>query len=283
MKSLKKGQWILIAAIAVLVVVIFSLDLVAPNTSKANQGGAARDQGTTQTVTVTLESEAKQAKQNVTATVKQNIESLEKGLKGLEAVEKAAGLKQIAESYAASSQFAAAGFYYSEAAAIENTSNTYVLAGDYFRNEYRTTGDSLRSDAFAEKATTAYKQALEINPSDLEAKTGLGACYVDASQNPMEGIQLLLSVVKENPEHINANLNLGLFSMRSGQYDKAIERFETVAKYRPTAEIYAFIAESYEKVGDNTKAIQALEKVKEYVIDPSVINGIDEYIKTLKK
>jgi cytochrome c-type biogenesis protein CcmH/NrfG len=43
----------------------------------------------------------------------------------------------------------------------------------------------------------------------------------------MQGITLLLEVVKQDPNNHAANLNLGMFAMKSGQYDKAVIRFKT--------------------------------------------------------
>jgi cytochrome c-type biogenesis protein CcmH/NrfG len=45
---------------------------------------------------------------------------------------------------------------------------------------------------------------------------------------PMAGIQMLREVVAEDPTHLAAHYFLGEFSVMSGQYDKAIERFQTV-------------------------------------------------------
>ena len=98
----------------------------------------------------------------------------------------------------------------------------------------------------------------------------------------MQGIQLLLDVVKKDPENIAANMNLGIFSIRSGQYDKAIGRFTTVVKTAPGADAYAYLAEAYEKTGDKAAAITALQKAKKYVIDPEIMKQIDNYIAKLK-
>ena len=171
--------------------------------------------------------------------------------------------------------------YLKELVAAEPNAENYLLAGDAFRTAYRNE-DSTKAPFYAQNAIESYQRVLEMEPDNLEAKTGLGICYVDASQNPMQGIQLLLEVVKKEPENVNANLNLGLFSMKSGQFEKAIGRFETVAKNKPSAEAYVYLAEAHEKSGNKAEAAKALEKAKEYIIDPNVLRGIDEYIKTLK-
>jgi len=51
--------------------------------------------------------------------------------------------------------------------------------------------------------------------------------------NPMEGITLLRELIQKDSANVDAQYYLGLFSVKSGQYDKAINRFNTVLKLRP--------------------------------------------------
>lgn len=53
------------------------------------------------------------------------------------------------------------------------------------------------------------------------------------SPNPMEGITLLRELVQKDSTNVDAQYYLGLFSVQSGQFDKAEERFETVLALRP--------------------------------------------------
>ena len=98
----------------------------------------------------------------------------------------------------------------------------------------------------------------------------------------MQGIALLLDVVKQDPNNHNANLNLGLFAMKSGQYDKAVIRFKTVIAQKPEAEPYFYLAESYKQLGMKKEAIDAYQKCKEMMPDAAFDLRIDEYIKELK-
>lgn len=49
--------------------------------------------------------------------------------------------------------------------------------------------------------------------------------------NPMQGIMLLREVLEEDSTNVEALMYMGLFSVQSGQLDKARERFETVLRY----------------------------------------------------
>lgn len=51
--------------------------------------------------------------------------------------------------------------------------------------------------------------------------------------NPMEGITLLREMIAEDSTNADAHYYLGLFSVKSGQLDKAIARFEKVVGLRP--------------------------------------------------
>ena len=98
----------------------------------------------------------------------------------------------------------------------------------------------------------------------------------------MQGIALLREVVDKDPNNVAANLNLGLFSMKSGQYDKAVARFKTLIAIKPDFEAYFYLAESYKQIGKKQEAIAAYQKCKELMPDPSFTQRIDQYIKELQ-
>ena len=50
---------------------------------------------------------------------------------------------------------------------------------------------------------------------------------------PMQGIQMLLSMVEENPQNVEAHFVLGEFAIRSGQMEKAVARFNTIIELQP--------------------------------------------------
>ena len=61
-------------------------------------------------------------------------------------------------------------------------------------------------------------------------KVKLGSALVGNSQQPMQGITYLLEVVQKDSMNLNANFALGKFGNISGQYDKAIERYQQVVE-----------------------------------------------------
>lgn len=137
---------------------------------------------------------------------------------------------------------------------------------------------SLRSRMVA-KAISSYDHVLQYNPDNLDAKTDIGACYAEGTSNPMKGIMLLREVVTKNPAHENAQFNLGILSVRSGQYEKAIERFQRVLEINPERkEMYFMIGKAYAMEGNKGKAIENLEKLKKETTDMQLIEQSNSLI-----
>jgi cytochrome c-type biogenesis protein CcmH/NrfG len=274
-------QIAVIALIVVLVAALFSLNikgLQKEETTKPTT--AAKEQAV---VALSLEQVSESAKQTINASLAAEITSLETALKNADEQSKLALYKQLAQKWDDVNVATPSAFYKELVAQTESTYENWVVAGDQLTTAYQTTQDSTSQPALVQKAITAYQTALKLNPASLDAKTGLGSAYVSGTANPMQGIQLLLEVVKEDPKNVKANTNLGLFSMRSGQFDKAIIRFKTVIEQKPDPEAWFYLATSYENLGQNKDAILAYEKSKELAANPGLSDFVDQKIQALKK
>jgi tetratricopeptide (TPR) repeat protein len=190
--------------------------------------------------------------------------------------------KQLAKHWDDVNQPAPAAFYYQAVGRADNSFTAWLNAGNRFNDAFKIEQDTAVSPAFITGAVEAFGNALKLKPEDLEAKTGLGVAYVNGGASPMQGITLLREVVAKDPKNLSANLNLGLFSMKSGQYDKAVDRFKTVISVKPSIESYFYLAETYKQLGRKTEAIAAYEKCKDLIPDPVFGKRIDQYIKELK-
>ena len=175
-------------------------------------------------------------------------------------------------------------FYYLSLARKENTLENWLSAGNHFNDAYKLTQDTLAQPVFIINAVESFKKAMQKAPDNLDAQTGLGIAYVNGgAPSPMAGISLLLGVVAKDPKNLKANLNLGLFSMKSGQFEKAVERFKNVVAQKPELEPYFYLAESYKQLGMKPEAIAAYQKCKSMAGDAAFDQKMDEYIKELKK
>ncbi len=153
--------------------------------------------------------------------------------------------------------------YYEEVALKDPNEKNWINTAYRYFDAYRMTGDSSLKKMFVNKAIDSYKKVIDINPDNLDAKTDLGLCYAEATSSPMEGIMLLREVVQKNPDHENAQFNLGVLSVKSGQYDKAVERFQKVLQINPKNNDAKFLlGRTYAAMGKNDLALRQLNDLK---------------------
>jgi len=99
----------------------------------------------------------------------------------------------------------------------------------------------------------------------------------------MEGILKIKQVADKNPNNMYAQLMLGLGDIKSGQYDKAIERLQTVAQKEPNNLQAIFnLAETFERKGDKANAVTWYRKVQNMIDIPEAKQEIEARIKTLQ-
>ena len=177
-------------------------------------------------------------------------------------------------------QFPVVSAHYFEAIALKQpTEKNWINAGYRYFDSFRFSEDSLLRNMMVEKAIASYREVLKINPHNLDAKTDLGICYAEGTGNPMQGIMLLREVVTENPDHANAQFNLGVLSVRSGQLSKAVERFEKVLTLDPKNSRARFLlGRTLFGLGEKDKALANLRLIKKQENDPQIIAETDSLI-----
>ena len=189
----------------------------------------------------------------------------------------------LAQVWQKHKQLPVAAYYYAKAAKLENSEKKLNFAGQLFLDLIQEAGSAGVQAWEAQQAIDCFKRSLELNPDNDTAKMALAASYIEGTGETMQGVQLLLGITREKPGNIPANLMLGRLSIQSGQFDKAIQRFETVMKQEPeNTEALYFLAEAYKNKGDKEKAIELFEKCKRIVNKPEFSKDIDQYINSFK-
>lgn len=277
---LNTKQIVLIAGVIILMVVLYIQPL--KSLVKEEDTAAAMEVSTTSGDQFTLENVSEIAKQGLNASLQKDISDLEASIVVASEEEKLPLLKQLAGKWHDVNKPTPQAFALEKIAAKEPTFDNWLKAGDVFSEAYTNLQDTVMVPALTQRAIHAYKAALDFDKESLDAKTGLGSAYVNGP-NPMQGITMLLDVVKEDPKNSKANFNLGLFSMQSRQFDKAVDRFKTVVEQDPSAEAWFYLATSYENIGLKREAIQAFEKSKQLAADPTLSQFIDRRIEELSK
>ena len=272
-------QIIVIAGVVLLMVVLF----LQPVKSLINEDESVQETESTSTDQFSLESVSEIAKQGLSANLAKGIADLEAEVKAAPEAEKPALYKKLAQQWLDVNKSMPAAYIYEEIAQNESNFENWLKAGDVYTDSYQHLTDTVMAPLLTERAKNAYEQALKFDESNINARTGLGTALVNGPA-PMAGITMLLDVVKEAPNDLKANYNLGLFSMRSRQFDKAVDRFNTVIKQTPNnAEVWFYLATSYENIGLKRDAVSAFQKSKELAADPSLTQFIDRKIDELSK
>jgi len=116
--------------------------------------------------------------------------------------------------------------------------------------------------------------------SALDAKVDEAVAIIQNGQGaPMQAIGMLLDVLKEDPNHEKALLWLGNFSMMSGQWDKAVDRFHQLSQLRPEVEIYTLNkVQALMQTGDTTRA---LNTANEYLNNYPDANRVKDFAEGL--
>jgi tetratricopeptide (TPR) repeat protein len=280
---LKKSQ-LFVALVAL--AIVCALYFLAPRTTKSSSSLASN---TTEKSAISSASIVEGAKTSLTADQKILLLSIENQLsKSNTKADSITYTRKIAQFWADSANRTAPYLYYTYSAALlENSEKSLTFAAQQLINNL------IAPDAppallpwMAGNAKVLLEKALVINPKNDSATINLGACYLfgNISDNPMQGILKVKQVVDKNPRNAYGQMILALGGKKSGQFDKAIERFLIVIKEQPTnLEAMVNLAECYELTHQNPLAIEWYTKVKNLVNIPEAKEAISKRILELKK
>lgn len=190
--------------------------------------------------------------------------------------------KALAEMFFQASAFDSSAVYYEKSAEFQPGLNSWLQAGDAYLQAYGMALDAGKMEQLAIKTREAYANALKFDASSLHAKTNTALTYVN-TQNPMRAIGILREVLNENPKYTPAILSLGKLSMQSGQFDKAVERFNEVLQIDPENPD-AKIGLAYSKIELNQleEAKRLLNDLINSDIDPIVKDELKKTLSGLK-
>lgn len=286
---MKKQQYVLSALALLLCFALYFGGKTVPDKSAVTHSeGDGHDHSADAPQKIDLNTLLTAAKANITPSQAQRLTALENSVtRGDVKDQQIHAFHEIARFWLDSARkFDLYAYYTSEAAKLENSEKSLTFAARLFLDRLMMSGDPAMQNWLANNAKVLLENALKINPANDSSSIGLGACYLfgNISSNPMEGITLIKKVVDRNPENIYGQMMLALGGKKSGQYDKAIERFLLVVKKEPdNIEAIFHIAECYDLKGDKSNAIVYYEKARELVKIPQAKEELSNRIMELKK
>ena len=116
----------------------------------------------------------------------------------------------------------------------------------YFQSKYAKAIESLRSAVVIDSTKSSYKLLL-------------AKAYREAGKNDLS-MQMLASILKDNPEHVEAGVSIAELLDPKKQPDKVIETLEPLLKFKHDYPLYHLLAEAYYEKEELDKARENFEK-----------------------
>jgi tetratricopeptide (TPR) repeat protein len=165
-------------------------------------------------------------------------------------------------------RYDSAAYYAEEITKIEPSESNLQKAGNLYYEAFTYALEGDKTSLMGEKARNFYQKVLVINPNNLLAKTNMAMTYT-ATQTPMQGITMLREIIAQEPDYEPALYSLGLLSIRSNQFGKAVERFKQILKINPSNSKAALnLGYCLAELDRKEEAKQILEKVLANSNDP---------------
>jgi serine/threonine protein kinase/thioredoxin-like negative regulator of GroEL len=104
------------------------------------------------------------------------------------------------------------------------------------------------------------EKALVLDPGSIEARFGIAMVFFHQKRFT-EAKKILDQIIQDNPEHYDAQLQLGMLLEIMGEPDPAIQYYERSAEIKPySEEPWMHLSDAYEKKGDSAAAKNASER-----------------------
>ena len=144
-----------------------------------------------------------------------------------------------------------------QAAELENTDEAWSVAGGNFFNGLVATQDPTIRDYCASHAVKAFENAASLAPEKVEHRVNLALVFAEnpPPDNPMKAVLMLRDLESKYPDQPSVYNALGRLAIKTGQWERAIERLEkarSLDKTNPNTP--CLLAKAYEGAGNTTKA-----------------------------
>jgi tetratricopeptide (TPR) repeat protein len=288
---LKKPQFITIAVAALLVAGIYLGAKTTPKKKPVaeNSNHSPAERQAHNETTFSIDTFLTLAKRQLTADQVLRISALENSIsRGAVKDQQIDVYHKLARFYYdTANAFEPYAWYTAEAARLENSEKNLTFAARLFLDKVMSDVDQQRRFWMASQSKDLFERSLIINPANDSAKVGIGACnlFGNISANPMQdGMMKIREVADRDSLNIYAQEMMAQASLMSGQYDKAVNRLEIVARHKQgDANVLLMLADVNEQKGNKKEAIDWYQKSLLYLQNEDIKAEIRKRIEELKK
>jgi len=174
-------------------------------------------------------------------------------------------LKDLSGQWFTFGEPAIAGTYAEQVAQVLATEESWSIAGTTFTICVQRSEEEKERNYCTDHAVTAYESAISLNPANSAHKVNLALLYAEnpPADNPMRGISMLLDLNRQDPRDVLVLNSLGRLAIKTGQYERAIERLEEAqAVDSQNANTICLLSQAYEGAGDPERAQQYQERCR---------------------
>lgn len=188
----------------------------------------------------------------------------------------------LARLYQKATRYDSGAWYMEQANAFIETAESNLKTGEAYFQAFSFALDNVKRNELAAKTRTYFQKILDDNPHNLDVKTKMALTFIGTA-TPMQGIAMLREVLAENPRFQPALFNMGMLSVQSGQYQRAIDWLTQLLEVdAEDIQGILLLGVAYAGNGEMEKAREQFERVKKLDSDPAVQQQADAYLKDLK-
>lgn len=167
-------------------------------------------------------------------------------------------LKKISAFWYQQKQIAVAGGYAEQVAQIDQTAESWSVAGGtYFNGLIAHAGDARLSEYCASHAVKAFESAVSLAPEQVEHRVNLALVYAEKppADQPMKAVTMLRDLEAKHPDAPAVYNALGRLAIKTGQWQRAVDRLEkawSLDNKNPNTP--CLLSKAYEGLGDVEKS-----------------------------
>ena len=171
-------------------------------------------------------------------------------------------LQQLSGRWYENGYPAIAGHYAQEIADLQGTEDAWSICGTtYAICVQRAEEDKVRQFC-NQRAITAFENAISLNPNQVRHQVNLALTYTEnpPPNEPMKGVLMLRELEQSFPESPIVYTTLAQLAVRTGQFDRAIQRLNQALELEPeNLNAICLLAQAHAGAGNAAEA-QAFEQ-----------------------
>jgi len=173
--------------------------------------------------------------------------------------EKSNSYSRLADTFLKANRFDSAGAYFEKASKLTADPKLVYKAGSAYFEGITFASNPTKVEFLSEKAREMFEKLEENDPNSVEAQGKVAMTWVN-SETPMKGILKLRDLADKNPKNEYLAYQLGMLSFQSGQYEKAVARYESVLKLnKQNVNALFYLAQSLKELGRKKEALVAVQ------------------------